>query len=63
MTNLVTGVIFIGLLVLLVSLLGQNGAALAVIVFVLLSNLVLYRSLVRCTGVRLMPFVRAPAGA
>jgi O-antigen/teichoic acid export membrane protein len=63
LTSFVTGAIFIGLLVLLVSVLGRDGAALAVIAFVLLSNLVLYRSAVRYTGLRLMPFVRAPAGA
>ena len=64
LTNLVIGVLFLGLLVVLVWLLGQNGAALSVIVFVLLSNLMFYRNAVRYTGLRLMPFVRAlPAGA
>lgn len=64
LTNLVIGVLFLGLLVVLVWLLGQNGAALSVIVFVLLSNLMFYRNAVRYTGLRLMPFMRAlPAGA
>jgi len=64
-SNLVTGVFFVGLLAALVSLFGPNGAALAVIGFVLLSNFLFYRSTVKYTGLRLMPFARAgaPAGS
>jgi len=65
MTNLMTGVLFVALLVGLVSLFGQNGAALSVIGFVLASNLMFYQSTVKYTGLRLMPFARAglPAGS
>jgi O-antigen/teichoic acid export membrane protein len=57
MTNLWTGVIFIALLAGLVSLLGPEGAALAVIAFVLLSAVLYYRSTMKYSGLRLAPFV------
>ena len=58
-TNLLTIAVFIGLLALLVSWLGHNGAALAVIAFVLLSNALFYRDTAKFTGLRLAPSWRA----
>jgi O-antigen/teichoic acid export membrane protein len=55
-TNLLTGLIFIALLAGLVNVLGPIGAALAVIVFVLLSAVLNYRSTMKYSGLRLAPF-------
>jgi O-antigen/teichoic acid export membrane protein len=55
-SNLWTGVLFIALLAGLVNLLGPVGAALAVIAFVLLSNLMFYRNAMKYAGLRLVPF-------
>jgi len=57
--NLVTGLVFIGLLAVLVTSLGPNGAALAVILFVLMSNLLFYQRAKKYTGLRLAPSVHA----
>jgi len=56
MSNLWTGLIFIALLAGLVSLLGPDGAAPAVIAFVLVSAVVYYRSSMKYSGLRLAPF-------
>ena len=57
--SLWTGAVFIGLLALLVSWLGQNGAGAAAIAFVLLSNTMIHRRAVRYTGLRLTPSLRS----
>jgi len=64
-SNLWTGVIFIALLAGLVNVLGPIGAAVAVIAFVLLSNVMYYRNAIKYAGLRLVPFgsrlpLRAP---
>lgn len=59
--NLLTGAVLIGLLAGLVGWLGHNGAALAVIVFVLLSNALFYRGARNYLGLHLLPSLRAPA--
>jgi O-antigen/teichoic acid export membrane protein len=58
LSNLWTGIAFIALLGLLVSSMGQIGAALAVLVFVVLSGLIFHRSTAQATGLRLVPFAR-----
>jgi O-antigen/teichoic acid export membrane protein len=61
LANLSTGAAFLALLALLVSLLGLNGAALAVLAFGVFNVLLFYRSTVRDTGLRLVPFGPATA--
>jgi O-antigen/teichoic acid export membrane protein len=58
--NLCTGAVFLAALGLLVSWLGQNGAALAVLLFVLLSNTLFYRDALKYTGLSLAPFGPRP---
>lgn len=61
LTNLWSGAVFLALLALLVSLLGLNGAALAVLMFGVLNVLLFYYNTVRDTGLRLVPFGSATA--
>jgi len=60
-TTVWTAAVFIGLLALLVTLLGEVGAALAVLLFGLLSNALFYRHALIDTGLRLLPQWRLSA--
>jgi O-antigen/teichoic acid export membrane protein len=58
--SLWTGVVFVGLLAILVGWLGYNGAAAAAIIYVLLSNAMIHRRAVRHMGLSLVPPLRSP---